>query len=1126
MSDNPVSEINNDADKIEIDIDKIDVDKIDVDKNDVDKNDADKIGIDEIDTFDDEPHNGKPITMMEISPHEKYLITYSKKDRSIVGWNVEDQLKFHQTVKTNEDNKDEKYEIKSLCVSDDKILAYNTCIINRYDSCQYKYTITVIDMNNKDKNITLNLDITKTSNKPELINFFSRTFRTFLAMANTANMAKTSINSDHHIKDFYCTFNLKGEFILYSEFCVHTIFGYHKIIWIYSTQTKNNKWECKRFYRIPEDYELISISEYDKVYLVSNDYIYEWNINTERVVKIFGNNKDKNKFETKNIGIFSNEKFIFLKINDKIIVYSIELRIPIATLDINDDIQLYNFMNHTGLFLLPSLFYYTPDKEIKYCWNSKYKNRFNWHNPLFDEQTDNQTKFAFGILNGRVWKSKFDKEMTKTNFSSENSGESNKVNNKIVEYDDFKYLNVHSFNPYMDIMSALFDVNPYMDSVTALFDDRNKKQIKLLTGNLINWSIRVNNGKINLEVLNKHSTTIGSRIENYPYYHYKTYNYSNNYKDHKLIASSLFNNNDIVMLTTFGILIYTFSENNKSITLNYFYVMKFTKDYHDFTGRMNVKKILQRYKKIFSKSTLPLPNYDSFRLDGWVSDVINNKSSLLKYGGELLKFAIKEHKLELIDDIYKKCMTHFKEDLMNNKSFLSIITPAMPLLDKYYPEYILKYSSETNMIIDSSFYSKSIEQQNENLHLYSFFQSRQIANLSKSLLWTKFYYKINCIKDNDNYLLFLIPIIQCLIIVSTLPLYFATYYILSKYNFINDIYVSADMFSIYYFYTGLYFKIFKENITTPPMITFMIPYINFVNYSKDYNWFLELIRPQSSPFTETVNRNIYKTLNGEALINFKWNAYGKYYYAMIWILFIALLGCFTTAATIPQQYINDEVRQQLFIASIILGFIHLILEIRQFFYKITKWFKNFWNIFDIIAYVLSIYTSIYWLQTNDKNNNNFAHAFYILLSPKSEISLEQYNTNNNDDPNNPWNLAPSYNQIDNNGNINSNPLMIQIPDKNTNMFIDIRTSLFAIYLFLIGDSSALSNWPYTENPSIAVLIVLFSLLVVVYLMNLLIGLLNIAIEEDNNRVSYLMQKAETSSRQCYDIKVTKTLLAS
>ncbi|GET65711.1 hypothetical protein GLOIN_2v1549244 [Rhizophagus irregularis DAOM 181602=DAOM 197198] len=52
------------------------------------------------------------------------------------------------------------------------------------------------------------------------------------------------------------------------------------------------------------------------------------------------------------------------------------------------------------------------------------------------------------------------------------------------------------------------------------------------------------------------------------------------------------------------------------------------------------------------------------------------------------------------------------------------------------------------------------------------------------------------------------------------------------------------------------------------------------------------------------------------------------------------------------------------------------------------------------------------------------------------------------------------------------------------MFMNIKTSLFAIYLFLIGDS------------------------IVVYLMNLLIGLLNMAIEEDNNRVSYLMQKAE------------------
>ncbi|CAB4429293.1 unnamed protein product [Rhizophagus irregularis] len=34
------------------------------------------------------------------------------------------------------------------------------------------------------------------------------------------------------------------------------------------------------------------------------------------------------------------------------------------------------------------------------------------------------------------------------------------------------------------------------------------------------------------------------------------------------------------------------------------------------------------------------------------------------------------------------------------------------------------------------------------------------------------------------------------------------------------------------------------------------------------------------------------------------------------------------------------------------------------------------------------------------------------------------------------------------------------------MFIDIRTSLFATYLFLTGDKDALSNWSYLNNPTL------------------------------------------------------------
>jgi hypothetical protein len=109
----------------------------------------------------------------------------------------------------------------------------------------------------------------------------------------------------------YCTFNLKNEFILYSDIYIHRASGVHNIIWIYSTQTKDNKWICKRFYKIPKEFKVISISKYDKVYLSSNDYIYEWDINTEKSVKIFDNNKASEENKVINIiKLFSNQSIL------------------------------------------------------------------------------------------------------------------------------------------------------------------------------------------------------------------------------------------------------------------------------------------------------------------------------------------------------------------------------------------------------------------------------------------------------------------------------------------------------------------------------------------------------------------------------------------------------------------------------------------------------------------------------------------------------------------------------------------------------------------------------------------------------------------------------------------------
>jgi hypothetical protein len=64
--------------------------------------------------------------------------------------------------------------------------------------------------------------------------------------------------------------------------------------------------------------------------------------------------------------------------------------------------------------------------------------------------------------------------------------------------------------------------------------------------------------------------------------------------------------------------------------------------------------------------------------------------------------------------------------------------------------------------------------------------------------------------------------------------------------------------------------------------------------------------------------------------------------------------------------------------------------------------------------------------------------------------LDSLNSQNLDDPNNPWTLSNIYNQVDENGNI-SNETIIQVPSENTNLFYSYPTSLLATYLFLTGN---------------------------------------------------------------------------
>ncbi|PKY52614.1 hypothetical protein RhiirA4_470359 [Rhizophagus irregularis] len=1031
----------------------------------------DKIEIEcDINNGIDNPHNNKPITRIEVSPNGENFVTYSKKDNSIFCWNVENVAK----------SKLECVErIKQLCVSDDMKLV----IIDNYER-----HLGIYDMKNNRQSI------------------------------------KLDCYSEKIIRHDYCTFNSNNDLILHNYEL--------QIILIYSTQTNNYKWNCKRIYNIPENFKFISLSKTDKLLLNLNNSIYEWNPITEMSIKIFDSNEEirYTSYEVfrKNIRIFRNEKFIYIKIKNKIIIYSIELEIPIASLNINNGAQLCNFINHTGSIhlLLPLL---NGSTIMKQCWDlclNRLENKGKLSSKkyqTFSDSIQTTTKYAIGIFGVRIWKIEFKdilEILAKMNLTFENSDE-------IVEYWYFDYDFKISNEIHKTYLSNIHLINPSTKNILELFDEvmgsvyvKKNYDHERVHGL---WYIKeIDFKKSKVEELNLTNDGIG-----------------------ELLGSRLLNDNNIIVLTTNGLFIYYFNENNESISINYYH-------YRKISYTSNAREQFVNYKNVFTKTTLPLPNYDSFKYcDIWVSYVKDNKEGLLKYGVELLTFAIKEHKVELIDYIYKKCINYFKEDLRGNREFLSIVTSTMPLLYEHYPEYISKYSSETTMIIDSYFYS--IEHEYSNLHLHSFYNPA-VINLTQSIWWLKFCLLIFKIKHNYIMIYLILKDMQNLIMLSILPIYFAIFYILSKHHFIHNYDI---LYVFYYNIADIFSKIFSNIFiyTTIPTITFMNPYIKFVSYPQEYNWFLELIIPQSSPFVKTISRDIYKTWEGETLINFKWNKYGKYYYAIIWIGFMILLGCFTAAATIPKQYIDDDTRKQLLIASIIFGFTYLSFEIRQFIYNPIKWVRDFWNIFDLIAFLLPIYTSIYWLQTNNKHTQllsfsclfldikfllffrvfesfgiyfaiiisvgkqiasflvvlliiiiSFAHAFYILLVPESNFSFEEYT--NNKDPNNPWNIASAYYQVFENRTVDSNSYMVQLPDENTNMFVDFGTAIFAMYLFLTGDSSALTNWTYKDNPSLVILIVLFSLLIVVYLMNLLIGLLNNAIEKDNDRISYLIQKAE------------------
>ncbi|GBB84654.1 hypothetical protein RclHR1_11220003 [Rhizophagus clarus] len=271
-----------------------------------------------------------------------------------------------------------------------------------------------------------------------------------------------------------------------------------------------------------------------------------------------------------------------------------------------------------------------------------------------------------------------------------------------------------------------------------------------------------------------------------------------------------------------------------------------------------------------------------------IGEIIDDDIKLAKVEPDLLSNLINhpDPSDAYIEDLYNKCMKLVKEDPKKNLKFLNIITMSMSDLSKKYLDYVTKFNSELFMILDP--FNERIYKDKYYPQLNTFSQEIEISKISKYSKFLKFLHYLFSVK------------------------------------------LLSILFTLW------------SGVVTKQCITLVVP-INDSRYPEKYSsWLKEFLYPQPSVFVDTYDKSFYTSLNGEAIINFKWNTFGRKYCA-IWLLFSIFLVCFTIASY-PNS-IAYETRIKLYQTSIALGFVHIIFELRQFFWSPKKYFLSIWNFF-------------------------------------------------------------------------------------------------------------------------------------------------------------------------------------
>ncbi|KAF0524633.1 transient receptor potential cation channel subfamily a member 1-like [Gigaspora margarita] len=467
-----------------------------------------------------------------------------------------------------------------------------------------------------------------------------------------------------------------------------------------------------------------------------------------------------------------------------------------------------------------------------------------------------------------------------------------------------------------------------------------------------------------------------------------------------ILHCEVLENDDFITFTHIGVIIWTyiFSSNPNKIKMHYYW-----NDWNDSlvdfdSEKINYKDLLNHFENLNSERILPTSSYKTI------------------YKNLDIKFDLMETFISLNDDKWvrslgDRCINKCMQEnyyFISKISLLSIIIENFNELSKNHHAFLASILSRIAFVIPST-----------------------IVNLN-----------------------------------STSPhlSHYGKYYHLSKVSYREILISNLWVHCISFFVKRT--KYFNQDSLNNSIIL-EIPLPNFVSYPTKYNFWKDLLLPNVSPFShskkfEMVDEDFYRYLNGEALLEFKWNTYGRKFYFAIWAIytiFLDLAATISTTITSIYWLINGSV------STWAITFSTLFLEIRFI------WFLSAIKFFGIYFTMIinSIDKIISFLIIFGFFTLAFAHSLHLLLRSVSDISQ----------------------------------------DSNMNIFTQFGPTILASYYIMItGDSTPISSWISSKNFVIMSLITIASFIIVIYLMNILIGVLCDAAINEGKNLAYLALKRE------------------